>query len=146
MFEYNPMEIGIRGDAVSQLEELAYTLDQEGYAFDKVSMLKDVADELYELRRIDGDKETFLSKLVESDFDLKDMEEIKDLAVEIYQEVYRDEKDQEVEVLTENEKIDLMVMWQSMTVEELKYELRERELKVSGTKDELFERLAEDIR
>ena len=143
---YNSLEVGFNNDAVSQLRELEIRLDQEGYEREYIYLLQDVAKELHELRRVDGDKETFLDKLLESDFDLKDMKEIKDLAVELYQQVYRHEKEQEVEVLTENEKIDLMIMWQSMTVEELKHELRERELKVSGTKDELFERLAESIR
>ena len=137
---YNTLEIGFCNDAPSKLRELSIHLDREGFEWSWVNLLEDVKEELIELREGDITVDD-LKEIIHQNFGEEDLREIKSSVNEAIMSFtvdydYDGSKEQA---------IDKLVRWQSMSKDELKDQLRSMNLKTTGTKNEMFERLSETL-
>lgn len=137
---YNRLEVGFNNDAVSQLRELEIRLDQEGYEREYIYLLQDVAKEIVDFREMNMTVEE-IAEIIHENFDEEELREIR-CAVDEAMMFFTGDTDYDG---TKEQAIEKLVRWQAMNKDELKEELKKRELPVSGSKNQLFERLARTL-
>ena len=137
---YNSLEVGFNNDAVSQLRELEIRLDQEGYEREYIYLLQDVAEEIVDFREMNMSVEE-IGEIIHENFDEEELREIR-CAVDEAMMFFTGDTDYGG---TKEQAIDKLVRWQAMSKDELKDQLRSMNLKTTGTKNEMFERLSETL-
>ena len=137
---YNSLEVGFGNDAPSQLRELAILLDREGFDWSWVKLLEDVKEELIDAREryITVDD---IEEVLHKNFSEEELREIKE---SVHEAIMSFTVDQDYDGSKE-QAIDKLVRWQAMNKDELQEQLRSLNLKTTGTKNEMFERLSETL-
>ena len=137
---YNNLEVGFNNDAVSQLRELEIRLDQEGYEREYIYLLQDVAEEIVDFREMNMTVEE-IEEIIHENFGEEELRRIR-CAVDEAMMFFTGDTDYDG---TKEQAIDKLVRWQAMSKDELKDQLKELNLKTTGTKNEMFERLSETL-
>lgn len=137
----NYYEVGLGNDYASRLRDLAWRLrsgDVISYDFETVSLLDQLVIELEEYKDQEYDYDSVFS-IIGDTFDDDDMKRlIKDIRhdLKITDRINKN--------ITKEDSMDKVIEWYNMSTKELKVELENKNLKVSGSKKDLVERLKED--